>query len=208
MFRTMCGALLLTSALVAPALADTKFTSTWVAPEARGLTFAGKKMATLVMSGDDSLRVSGEEGLVGELKARGLDAVAAYTFVPKEELKDADKARGWFERRGIDGIVVMRPIARDKRQTYVPGTAWASPYYNSLWGYYGYGWGAMYDPGYIREDTVVEIETLIFSVPMNKLLWAGTSESKNPKDARKLLADVVKTAVKEMRKQGLTEAKK
>ena len=191
-------------ALTVGLLADTKFTSTWVAPEAKSVQFAGKKVAALVMSSDDSLRVSGEEGLVRELTARGVEAVAAYRLVPKEELQDPARARGWFERAGVQGVVVMRLVGRDKRQTYVPGTTWASPYYSSLWGFYGYGWGAMYDPGYIREDTVVGIETLIFSVPMDKLLWAGTSETKNPRDARKLLADVVKEAAKEMRKQGLT----
>lgn len=197
-------ALLVAPALTVALLADTKFTATKVAPEAKGVSFAGRKVAALVMSADESLRVSGEEGLVAELAARGLDAVAAYKIVPKEELTDPEKARGWFERRGIEGIVVMRLMGRDRRQTYVPGTSWASPYYSSLWGYYGYGWGAMYDPGYIREDTVVEIETLVFSVPKNLLLWAGVSETKNPKDARKLLADLVKEAAKEMRKQGLT----
>jgi hypothetical protein len=56
----------------------------------------------------------------------------------------------------------------------------------------------------VRQDRVVSIETLIFSVPMNKLLWAGSSESTNPKDSRKLLADLVKEAAKEMKKQGLS----
>jgi hypothetical protein len=39
---------------------------------------------------------------------------------------------------------------------------------------------------------------------MDKLLWAGSSETKNPKDLPKLLEDLVKEAVKAMRKQGLT----
>jgi hypothetical protein len=204
LLRSAGHVLVLLVLLTAGLAADTKFTSTWVAPEARGVHFAGKKVAALVMSSDESLRVSGEEGLVRELAARGLNAVAAYRLIPKEELKDPAKARGWFERTGVQGVIVMRPVSRDKRKTYVPGSAWTSPYYGSLWGYYGYGWGAMYDPGYVREDTVVEIETLIFSVAMDKLLWAGASETKNPKDLPRLLEDLVKEAVKEMRKQGLT----
>jgi hypothetical protein len=183
--------------------ADTKFTSTWASPEARQVSFTGKKVATVVMSADENLRVSGEEGLVTELKARGIDAVAAYRMIPKEELKDPDKARGWFERGKVEGVVVMRPISMGKQITYVPPT-WNSGYYSSLWGYYGYGWGAMYDPGYVRDDMVVAIETLIYSVPKNALLWAGSSESRNPKDSRKLLADLVKQAAKEMKKQGLS----
>ena len=52
------------------------------------------------------------------------------------------------------------------------------------------------------------IETLIFSVPQNKLLWAAVTESKNPKNARQLLADLVKTTAKELQKQGLAQKPK
>jgi hypothetical protein len=61
----------------------------------------------------------------------------------------------------------------------------------------------MYDPGRIREDHVVVVETLIFSVPKNVLLWAGASETTNPKDLSRFVHDVVDAAAKEMRKEGL-----
>lgn len=181
----------------------TKFTSTWKSPDAPRVGFAGRKVAVLVISKDQNLQISGEEGLARELEARGLKVVAAYRLVPREELQDPRKARGWFERAGVEGVVAMRPVSQDKKQTYVPGT-WSAPYYGTLWGYYGYGWGAVYDPGYVREDTVVVIETLIFSVPMDKLLWAGVSETTNPKNAPKLLADLVQAVAKEMHEEGLT----
>ena len=203
MIRTLTRVALVAASLSVVLTAATKFTSTWAAPEARQVSFTGKKVAAVVMSADESLRVSGEEGLVTELQARGINAVADYRMMPKEELKDPDKARGWFERGQVDGVVVMRPISVGNQVTYVPPT-WTSGYYNSLWGYYGYGWGAMYDPGSVRDDMVVVIETLIYSVPKNALLWAGSSESRNPKDSRKLLADLVKEAVKEMKKEGLS----
>lgn len=41
------------------ALADVKFTSTFAAPEARGMSFKGRKVAALVISDDLSLRMSG-----------------------------------------------------------------------------------------------------------------------------------------------------
>lgn len=180
----------------------TKFTSTWKAPEAAQVRFTGKKVAVLVISKDENLRVSGEEGLARELATRGVQPVAAYRLVPKEELQDPDKARGWFERAGVEGVVAVRPVGVDKKTTYVPST-WTTPYYSSFWGYYGYGWGAVYDPGYVRKDTILVMEVLIFSVPMNKLLWAGVSETTNPKDAARLLTDLVAATAKEMQKQGL-----
>jgi hypothetical protein len=182
------------------ASAGPKFLSKWSSPEARGVSFAGKKVAAVVMSEDDSLRVSGEEALSHELTARGMQGVAAYRMIPKEELQNPDKAKGWFERAAVEGVVVLRPVSAEKERTYTEPTVWAAPYYGSLWGYYGYGWGAMYSPGSVREDTVIVVETLIFSVPMNKLLWAAASETRNPKTLQKFVTDLVKETAKEISK--------
>ena len=182
--------------------AATKFISTWKAPGASGLSFAGKKVAAVVLSDDQSLRVAGEEALVRELNSRGVEGVAAYRMIPREELKDAEKARPWFERAKVDGVVAMRPVSSDTVRTWEP-IIWAQPYYGSFWSYWGYGWGTVYDPGRIREYHVVVVETLIFSVPQNILLWAGASETTNPKDLPRFVHDVVDAAAKEMRKEGL-----
>ena len=139
-----------------------------------------------------------------ELNARGMQGVASYRMVPKEELQSADKARVWFEKAGVQGVVAFRVVNDQRRKTYVPST-WTSTYYTSLWGYYGYGWGAVYDPGYTRDERIISLETLIFSVPKNALVWAGLSETENPKDGQKVVTEVVKEAVNEMRKQGLAK---
>jgi hypothetical protein len=182
-----------------------KFTSVWKSPDAASVTFAGKKVAALVITQDDSLRVSGEESLVRELTARGLQSVATYRIVPKEELKNPDHAKGWFEKSSVDGVVAMRPVSKDKRTTYNPGV-WMNPYYSTLWGYYGYGWGSLYTPGSYEEDTIVVVETTIYSVPLNKLLWAAVSETKNPKDLQRFVQDLVKESVKALHEQGLARS--
>jgi len=51
------------------------------------------------------------------------------------------------------------------------------------------------------------IETLVFSVPLNKLLWAGVTETTDPKDAGRVIKDIVSSTVKEMTKQGLIRRK-
>jgi hypothetical protein len=194
----------LAATVVAAALlsAAPKFTSVWKSPDAGQVSFAGKKVAALVIAQDDSLRVSGEEALVRELTARGLQSVATYRIAPKEELQSADRAKGWFEKANVEGVVAVRPVSKDKRTTYNPGT-WMNPYYSTLWGYYGYGWGSMYIPGSVDQDTIIVVETTIYSVPRNQLLWAAVSETKNPKTLQRFVEDLVKESVKELHKQGL-----
>lgn len=208
MSRVVVRGLALALLLPAVVLAGPKFVSTWKAPGTTAIGFAGKKVAALIISNDQNLRISGEEALVRELAAIGLPGgIASYRVVPREEQADADKAKVWYERAGADGVVAMRLVKADKRQTWSPST-WSAPYYSSLWGYYGYGWGAMYDPGVTRVDMVAVVETLVFSVPQNKLLWAGVTETMNPKDANKVIGDIVEACVKEMKKAGLAGGKK
>jgi hypothetical protein len=199
---------LLTAALAAAVLpvafvsTAPRFTSSWRSPDAGAVSFAGQKIAALVIAQDDSLRVAGEEGLVRELTARGLESVATYRIAPKEELQSADRARVWFEKANVAGVVVLRPVSQEKRTTYNPGV-WMSSSYSTLWGYYGYGWGSVYVPGSVNRDTIVVVETTIYSVPRNQLLWAAVSETSNPKDLRMFVEDLVKESVKELHEQGL-----
>jgi hypothetical protein len=205
MNRVLCSAILVVFTAATAVGAAPKFKSVWKAPGVAQVSFAGKKVAALIMTQDDSLRVAGEEALTRELSSRGLQGVATYRIVPREELVDPGKARGWFERAGVEGVVVLRPVSAEKVQSYNPGT-WVTPSYGTLWGYYGYGWGSLYIPGSSREDTVVVVETTIYSVPRNELLWAGVSETKNPKQLGRFVEDLAKECVKELHKQGLARS--
>jgi hypothetical protein len=189
-------------ALAAVEAAGPTFTSTWKAPEASGVSFAGRKVAALVIASDENLRISGEEALVRELEARRIQGVATYRLVPREELASAERARPWFERAGVQGVVSLRPVSAEKQVTYAP-SVWVQTSYSTLWGYYGYGWTSVYAPGGKREDTTLVVETLIHSVPLDKLLWAGVSTTTNPKQAPAFIKELVAEAVREMRKQGL-----
>ena len=117
--RRVFVALLVASATTI-VLAAPKFRDVWKSPEVSQLNFAGKKVAALVITDSQSLQMSGEEALARELTARGVVGTATYRFVPREELKSADKAKGWFERAKVDGVVALRPVSRRSEQEYVP----------------------------------------------------------------------------------------
>lgn len=203
--RTAWTTAAITVTLVAALPAAIKFTSTFKSLDAGAVSFAGKKVAALVISNDDSLRVAAEESLARELSALGIQAVATYRMAPKEVLRSAETARPWFEKANVEGVVALRPVSAETQQEYTP-TVWSSPNYGTLWGYYGYGWGSLYIPGSTQVDTVVVVETTIYSVPRNMLLWAGVSETKNPKQLGKFVEDLAGGIVKALHDQGLAKA--
>ena len=192
------------AALATSLSAAIKFTSTWKSMDAGTVSFAGKKVAALVISNDDSLRVAGEESLVRELSARGLQAVATYRIAPKEELLKGETAKVWFERAAVEGVVAVRPVSVDTGRRYTP-PQWVDASYSTLWGYYGYGWGAVYVPGSSRVETDVVVETRIYSVSRNALLWAAVTETTNARDLPKFVEELVKRSVEALHEQGLAK---
>src|SRR4029077_6366987 len=111
----------------------------------------------------------------------------------------------WFEKANVEGVVALRPVRKDSRTSYDVGM-WVDPYYSSFWNYYGYGWGNTFVFGSGDRDTVVVVETTIYSVSQNRLLWAAVSERTNPKALPRVIADIVKGSVKELKKQGLARS--
>jgi hypothetical protein len=188
----------------AEAGARAKLLNIWAAPGVQNLTFANQKVIGLVISDDESLRMSGEEALASELTERGIRGDAAYRLIPREELRDPQKAKGWFERAGATGVVAMRLVDVNKEVSQ-PEVIWTSATYASFWNYYPYGWGSTFTivPG--RNDTKIKIETLVYDLSGDKLIWAATSETTNPKSVRAAVKDIVQATADEMKKRGLTK---
>jgi len=197
--RFSLGLLLAWTTLMTSACATTQIKDSWRNPEVGQIRF--RKVVVLAIASDATLRRTIEDELV-QRSPRG-EVIAAYTFVPDKDLGDVDTLKRLVREAGFDGAVVFRVVGTDTRQTYVPGS-YAPPYY-TLSGYYGYAWPIATSPGYVVTDRYVEVETMVYSVADEKLVWAGHSETMNPSSVRDLVADVATAVAQELRKQGLIE---
>ncbi len=184
------------------AASNPEFLNVWKSPEVSRLNFAGKKVAALVITDDQALEMSGEEALARELEARNVRGVATYRIAPREELKTAETAKAWFERTGVEGVVALRPVSRDVEKTYSP-IVWASGYYQSFWGYYGYGYSTVYVARATGTNVNVIVETLVYDLTKDHLVWAATSRTEDAKDLQSFVKDLVSAAVGEMKKMKL-----
>ena len=194
------------SALLATAAAGAapKFRSVWKTPEVSKLNFASKKIAALVITDDQSLQMSGEEALAKELNNLGVSAVTTYRFVPREEMRSAERARPWFEKSAVEGVVALRPVRKEKSRAS-RAVVW-SGYYQEFWGYYGQGWYSV-TPIATTEKTIVVVETLVYDLGRNRLVWAATSEADNPKNLQAFVGELVTGVVREMKKMKLIESR-
>ncbi|MET0213639.1 MAG: hypothetical protein ABW292_11580 [Vicinamibacterales bacterium] len=180
--------------------ASTGFTSTWRNPEAVPLEAKGARVAALVMTKNEATRRAAEDALAREITAQGAQGVPMYSIADAAGTDEA-QTRAALEKQGFAAVVTMRPVGS---QQQVTATTYAGPGYSGFWGgYYGYGWGAPYGGTEIRTDTIVSVETLIYSLKQNKLVWGGQSQTTNPSNIDNFVREVATAAAKELRNQGL-----
>jgi hypothetical protein len=178
--------------------------SSWKAPDAQPLRLQGEKVAAVVMVSDPAIRLAGEDALARELSARGVHGVPMYTLLAGA-VPDEAMARAAAEQAGVVGVVVLRPVRVDKEVSSRP-TSYSGPIYGGFWGgYFGHGWGAPWSVsgGEIRTDTIVIVETLVYSLSQNKLVWGGQSKTTNPTSVDRLIANAAKQVAGELSRQGL-----
>jgi hypothetical protein len=185
-------------------LPDNDFISTWRAPGSEPLNFAGRKVAAVLIVDDGNLRVSAEEALAREITARGPIGVPAYRIIPKEELSKKDAAKGWFERAGIAGLVVLRLVQTDTAKVY-DSAIWVSGYYNYAWDYWGTSWASVYPLGKAREEKTITVETMLFDLTKGTPIWAGVTRTTDPKDVQSYIKGLTIDVVKKLENEGLVK---
>lgn len=147
-------------------------------------------------------------------------AIDPTLFYPSYDLYDqsevnltAEQKTAILNNEGYDGVVTMRLVDKNTDVTYVPGTttyAGYGGYYGGMYGPYGGGFGgwygaygtAYYDPGYYQENQNYIVETNVFSVKSNKLLWTGTTKTVDPTDVSSTVTNIMHAVIDNMRQDG------
>jgi hypothetical protein len=167
---------------------STFIASTWKSPTLGAVTF--DRVVVIAHARGEAARRTMEDQLVSRLS---VPAVASYTLssqAPVEEQLHELVLKGNF-----NGAIVMRVAAVDREADWVPGT-WIGPY----WG--AFGWG-MFDPGYYEIDTYVRVETNMYTLPDEQLVWAASSSTVNPTSVKQLVNETMNKLAKELPLQRL-----
>ena len=202
MSQTLRGLIFGAALYLSACASNTTFTSTWKAPNAQRVDPLGKSVAALVISPDKSRQRDAEVYLANDLTTRGARGIPAYTVIGYGH-PDLDYARARFKEAGVEGVVVMRVVGHDQRVIVDPG-GFSGAAYGSFGSYYSsYGVAVSYSSGSVQTDTEVTVETLVYSLTQDKLLWAGTSRTSNPEGIQSLVIEVADAVASQMSKQGL-----
>ena len=179
-------------AAVVAGCASTQIVSSWK-DESFGRTTLAKTLVVF-QNRDPALRRTLEDEMARDIPG----STPAYRVFNDDEVQDLDRVKARVREMGFDSAVVMRVVSVDREISYMPPMR---PYlvpsmHRHFWGYWGYGWRAVYDPMYLRNDRILTIATNVYDVRQDKLVWASQSETFNPMTLRGAIAEVVKVTSK------------
>lgn len=172
------GLLLLTmfTIFILTGCSQTKVTSVWVDPQYQGDGI--DNVFVVGVSRDGGIRRIFEDEFVKQFNQRGVAATSSYSVVPDAELKDENLLDQKIKASGSDTILMTRLLDIRKDTQYVPPDyVYAPPpyYYGGWHGYYSRAY--MVNPGYTVEYETAVLETNLYDVKTDKLIWSARSDA-------------------------------
>ena len=159
------------------------------------------KVLVVALFKDETNRRKAEDQMVIYLKGKG---IVSYNYLDDNiSAKNEEAIRDKIKTDGFDGAITMRLIDVDKEKTYTPGNITSYPsYYQTFGGYYYRNWNYYRTPGYYSTTKTYTIETNVFSIKEDKIIWTGITQTTNPEGVNKLTEEVTKVVYKKMVSEG------
>lgn len=212
MKKSMCKNLMLFSMLLIAACGtSTYITGSYKAPGVTTVSY--KKVCIAVLTANTVVKQKVESGLAQYFNSKGIATVKSIDVFPPDfhtsgNDKDKDTVLKIIRRAGCDGIFTIALEDKETDTHYVPGTASIYPsvrvaYYGAFGTYYRYGYNTFYSPGYYTTDKTYYLETNLYDVADEKLIWSAQSKTYNPSSLDSFLQDYEQAITKQVIKDGL-----
>ena len=176
----------------------TVMTDTW-----KDKSYQGKpqKIAVIMVAKSADMRNLFEDRFSGELETRGNNAFQSYTIIPMEQIRDKELAKEKIRSSGADTVLISRLVDTKTIESYSPGMIYVVPDYY-------YGWGSYYtvvfaDYGYTGEVRVAHIETNLYDVKTEKLIWSGHSKTERSEGEQTLITEFIKVTIRKLVSAGI-----
>ncbi len=181
-----------------------RITSTWKAENVVAKDYKKVMVLGLIREADRTIQENMENHLVDDLKDLGYNAVSALKeYGPKAfDKMDEDEALAKLKASGIDAVITIVLLDKEKERTYVPGRLIYSPYgyyYGRFWGYYGTIYRRIYEPGYYVTDTRYFWESNLYDLSDHQqLVYSVQTQSFDPANSDALGHEYGQLIVKSM----------
>ncbi len=183
-------------------------TSTTKLAEWRDAEFTGGPFTNVLVIGlfkDMPVRRVFETRMVEEITAGGARAIPSFSIMSTDEKVSRESVKAAIEGRDIDAVILTHLVGVEDKEVYYPPSYRPVPYrhYNGYYGYYSHAYDYVYEPGYYQNYKVAKLESSMYEVATEKLLWTMQSQSVDPDIDTGVVEENIKIVLNALRTQGL-----
>lgn len=187
-----------------------KITTSWKAQNVVPGDYNKIMILSLIRESDRSIQQKMENHLAGDLKELGYNALSSLEeYGPKAfDKMDEKDAIATLRNSGIDAIITIVLLDKQKERKYVPGNMYYSPfsyYYNRFWGYRNTLYQRIYEPGYYVTNTQYFWESNMYDMKTQKLIYSVQTQSFLPANSETMAHEYGKMIVKNMVKENVLQ---
>lgn len=201
--KGMLSIVLAAGILAGCASPSTKFTNLWKDAKYEGPKL--KKILVIAVLSEETNRRSFETDFASDFKRRNIEAVGSYEVFPGESQMDKEKLVELLKGKDFDGVLVARVIGVEKKAHYSPGYTSAMPSYGygGYYGHYSSSFSVVHSPGYYKEYKRIRLETALYAVKDEQLVWSGSTATKSYDNYVKEMSEYTSLIITAIHEAGL-----
>ena len=198
MFHVIRGAFLLFAALMLGGCASTSLQSAWYDTSYSGGPF--HKILVVGVGATVADRRVFEDSFAQQLNAVSTQGIPGYQFLPDDARQNEPGWNQGVAASGCDGLLLVRVIGVDTKTQVstmmVPGPIYFGPY--------GRPWGPqMVAVPEVTQYDVANVETNLFDAKSKRVVWAGTTQTFNPRTVAQETPGFAKLIIAQLAARGL-----
>ena len=182
-------------ALLAGGCSSTVLRDSWRDPQ-----FADPPLRSVLVIGvarSQSNRRVFEDGFTQALRNQGVAATASYPLLPEDGAIGNERIKGAVAQSGADAVLITRVLRVQRNVQVTPGYVVPGYYAAGFYGWYTTAYTTV--PPSIEQYEVLTIESTLWSMQPERVVWSGTSESTDVKDVATLTGELAAVLIGRMR---------
>ena len=150
--------------------------------------------------GENTRRVSSFEDIIASHFAARKVTVSKGSTSGAVGTADVENFKKAVIGSGAEIVTITRLVDVASETIYHPGTTAYVPAagYYGMGAYYHSSYMMVSDPGYVSESKIYKVETNVYDVKTEKLIWSGLSHTTDPSNFQEAAASIAQLVVGEM----------
>ena len=163
--------------------------------------YKGKPVSDILIiavTGNEHNRRSYERKFVANLKSVGVEAVASEKSIsmPGDLKIKKETILSAVDQYKNDAVIITQLVGKETKDVYQRGGV-------TRYGYFGY----TRNPGYSNTTKKVRLETNLYDAKTGELIWSGISKTLSKDSTDRIMNDVIKTVIANLKKNKLIAPK-